>query len=201
MSSWMSKEHFSGWKYWCGGISQSQLWYLAKIYCHYFYRFRLILEEFTSQFCQTRKQEDHWLMCSVYCKDCFQHWRRWRKFSRQATFLKQREREDWRPLLDSNCLAWTHENQVNVRCFWRTSEATFHSFYSSGLSFHHLRSRRSLSLLDNVSASRVSRAVSSSPSLLYTLLLWSAPFSFLISPNLPPVFFYLCRNLEGDKNH
>lgn len=60
---------------------------------------------------------DHWVICSGYLKVSFQQW-----------IERERERERTGGLLlDSNCLDFTHQNQVNVRYFWRTSEATFHS--------------------------------------------------------------------------
>lgn len=44
----------------------------------------------------------HWLICSVYCKGCFQPWWEWSEPSRQATFLLQRERTGglyWTPIV------------------------------------------------------------------------------------------------------
>ena len=87
--------------------------------------------------------------------------------------------------------------------------------FSSALPFHRLPSPWCLPLLDNVSASRVNISVWSCPlhlclpprpfplhssphPLFYTLLLWSAPSSSLISPDLPlSPSISLCQNLEG----
>lgn len=109
----------------------------------------------------------YWLIHSVHCKGGFQPWWKWSEPSRQVTFLLQRE-EDWWPLLGSNCLSPNTWKPGKCQVFLRNVRSYFSLLFTplfspSSLSFHRFPSPWCLSLLDNVSASRVSSAVWSSP--------------------------------------
>lgn len=158
----------------------------------------------------------HRLICWVYCEGCIQPWWKCSESSRQVTFLLLRER--W-------LVAFTGLSRLNTRkpdkcqVFLKNIRSyislLFVPPFSSTLRFHRLLSPWCLSLLHNVSASRVTSTVWSSSLLsrLHALFPFISVFIFVYSWPffsdilLLPFFFLiiispslvLSQNLEGDK--
>lgn len=155
-------------------------------------------------------------ICWVYCEACIQPWWKCSESSRQVTFLLPRER-----LL----VAFTGLSRLNTRkpdkcqVFLKNIRSYISLLFvpplSSTLRFHRLLSPWCLSLLHNVSASRVTSTVWSSSLLsrLHALFLFISVFlfflstldhfslicSFLLFLIIISLSLVLSQNLEGDK--